>query len=204
MYIIAGTYKGRKIYIKKDTNIRPTTSRVREAVFNILLHSSLYGLNPFFKNEEIRFLDVFSGYGGMTLEALSRGVDSVVAIDKEPYNIENLEFNLEKFGIENNVHLICTDIFNIPIAFSKQKSNLCYMDPPYKEMDLIVPVLLQLHKKKWLSFNALIIIETDSKFTLNCQDSKIDNLFSILEERSYSKTKLLFMEYIFQKNNNRK
>ena len=89
MRIIAGKYKGRKLISPRNSNIRPTSDRARESIFNILqsyLHTGFDGLNV---------VDLFAGAGTLGIEAISRGADQVIFIDRDPVSIELVNKNLE-------------------------------------------------------------------------------------------------------------
>lgn len=118
MNITAGKYKGQKIIAPDENITRPTLSKVRMAVFNIL-----QALMDF---ENASFLDMFAGSGIMGLEALSRGFSKVTAIEKNPKVFKILENNYEKIGEQQN--LIKADSLKITL---KQSFDVVYIDPPY-------------------------------------------------------------------------
>ena len=120
MNITAGIFKGQKIAAPDEKITRPTLSKVRMAVFNTL--QSLTDFNG------KSFLDMFSGSGIMALEALSRGFETAVAIEKHPKVISVIKNNYKKFN--PSPELMQGDSLNIVQKLDK-KFDVVYIDPPY-------------------------------------------------------------------------
>ena len=120
MNITAGIYKGRKISAPDENITRPTLSKVRMAVFN-----TLQAMTDF---EEKSFLDMYSGSGIMSLEALSRGFSNVVAIEKHPKVLQVIKNNFKKFSPVPK--LIKGDSLKIAETLN-EKFDVVYIDPPY-------------------------------------------------------------------------
>jgi len=120
MNITAGKYKGQKIIAPDEKITRPTLSKVRMSVFN-----TLQAMIDF---EGASFLDMFGGSGVMSLEALSRGFERVVTIEKNPKAAAVIKNNYKKFS--NSPQLLIGDSLKI---FSKSDENfdVIYIDPPY-------------------------------------------------------------------------
>jgi len=165
MNITAGTLKGRKI-IAPDTNlVRPTLSKVRMAVFNVL--------QSYIEFENSSFLDMFGGSGIMGLEALSRGFIDVTVIEKDKKIFQI---------IKNNYNLLgqTADFLNIDtLNFKTDKSfDVIYIDPPYYAgiYDQIIKIMPE--------FKICVIEHTE--------DIKIEN-FNILKQKSYGDKILTFL-----------
>lgn len=120
MNITAGIYKGRKITAPDENITRPTLSKVRMAVFN-----TLQAMTDF---EEKSFLDMYSGSGIMSLEALSRGFSNVTAIEKHPKVLQVIKNNFKKFSPFPK--LIKGDSLKIAENLN-EKFDVIYIDPPY-------------------------------------------------------------------------
>lgn len=120
MNITAGIYKGRKIIAPDEKIVRPTLSKIRESIFNIL-----YSIMDF---EGKCFLDVFAGSGIMGLEALSRGFERVCALEKNPKVAKILKRNYENIHIQPN--LIIGDSLKL-LTRINEKFDVIYLDPPY-------------------------------------------------------------------------
>ena len=119
MYLTGGEYKGYKIEVPKGA--RPTLSKVRESIFNMLdnLDHGEY------------FLDMFAGSGIMALEAISRGFATAVAIEKHPKIIQVIRNNYKKYmNSDVELNLIHGDSLKITTKFDR-KFNVIYIDPPY-------------------------------------------------------------------------
>ncbi|NGX42512.1 MAG: Ribosomal RNA small subunit methyltransferase D [Chlamydiae bacterium] len=123
MQIIAGKYKNKRICTPKGLETRPTSGRLREAVFNICQHCI----------EGVDFLDLFSGSGVMGLEALSRGAKSATFIDKSRRSIQSIQRNVEALGVQDLVRVLQGDVFQWIEKLVKEGRHfdLIYVDPPY-------------------------------------------------------------------------
>ena len=127
MRIISGTYGKRFIEAPKGLDVRPTTDRVREALF-----SSLYSLLVSFDN--LNILDAFAGTGSLGIEALSRGAKSCVFCERDRHVLKNLEKNLQSLKVPSSSDKIlqCDILQNPGAASSQAYFNLIFLDPPYK------------------------------------------------------------------------
>lgn len=127
MHIISGQWKGRPLMAPKGTGTRPTSSRLRESLFDICNH----------KIGEARVLDLFAGTGAIGLEALSRNAASVCFIDNNREAIKCIKSNLQTLQAENMADVIFGDVFQqLDRLEAKGKVfDVIYADPPY---DLIV------------------------------------------------------------------
>ena len=128
--IIGGKHKGRHIDTPYNIDTRPTSSRLRESIFNILLHSE-YLSN---KIENIEVLDIFAGSGALGLECLSRGFKHCTFLDNSSESINIINNNIIKLNEKNNTTVIKTDATK-PIII-KRKCDLCFFDPPYDIQDI--------------------------------------------------------------------
>ena len=189
MKIISGKYQNLQIDLLNLKNTRPTKTQVREALFDIILYNK--NLSDYsFQEKELSFLEVFSGYGIVSFEALSRGFKQATLIDIEP-KLKNLfEKNAKKLKISEQVNFCLANANNLPKSYSK--SDICFIDPPYYK-DLEIPTLESLQKNNWLNPNALVIIETGLKTDLETI-ANIENLnFEFLFHKKYGKSKLSFL-----------
>lgn len=166
MRIIAGKYKGRSIATPnygsfKQQSFRPTTSKVKEAVFNIL-----YGYTN--NLTELRWLDLCCGSGAMGLEALSRGAEYAAFIDKDADILNLLKHNLQKIPVESDLYEIKRlDCHKLPHCKVKP-FDLVYCDMPYKDFMRHFQSLFQnLVRGSWLNV-----------VNHNSADIKVDNSHS--------------------------
>lgn len=121
MHIIAGIFKGHPLLAPKGQATRPTSSRLRESLFNICQQEI----------EDARFLDLFAGSGAMGLEALSRGAKSATFIDSSRESIACIKKNIECLGVKKNIEIFQGDVFMHLDRLIGQKYDLIYADPPY-------------------------------------------------------------------------
>ena len=120
MIITAGKFKGQKIAVPDESITRPTLSKVRMSIFN-----TLQSLIDF---EGASFLDMFGGSGVMSLEAVSRGFDCALAIEKNPKAAGIIKSNFKKY--DNSLELIVGDSLKVATKIEK-KFDVIYIDPPY-------------------------------------------------------------------------
>jgi 16S rRNA (guanine966-N2)-methyltransferase len=178
MRIIGGKYRGRKLVDCKNLNLRPTSDKNRENLFNILKN------NPAlqeFDIENCNFLDVFCGSGAVSFEAISRGAQSATLIDINKNHLEAAQTNSQNFDTKNiQYHQI--DITKT-IFKSPKKHNIIFLDPPY-DKNLTVKAAQNLQKYDWLAENSLMIIEYHQNEDL----SALEESFELLERRGYKET----------------
>ena len=180
--IIGGKYKRIKIDTPAGLNTRPTSIRLREAIFNILLHSK--HLDDNIENMEV--IDIFAGSGALGLEALSRGFKSCTFIDNSSEAINIIKNNIKKLDEEKNTFLIKSDA-NFPIATSK-KYDICFFDPPYELKNF--SSLLDI----WASSNAvkkntLYIYEKHKNAPLNILKD-----IDIIEKKQYGISEIIILK----------
>ena len=145
MRIVAGLRKGATIYAPKGRDTRPTSDRVREAVFAIL--ASVEGANV---------LDLFAGSGALGLEALSRGAASATFVESDPVAIKAIERNLEKLGLEGRI--VRTDAARY-IARTQERYDLVCVDPPYEMVESLRMPLAE-HLPRVLADGGSVVYET--------------------------------------------
>ena len=126
MKVISGKYKGRKIQIESNSNYRPTLTRIREDIFNLLLHNNDLNIDL----NEIIFCDLFAGTGSIGIEALSRGVKKVIFNDIEKKHTNKIEEFLNKIN-DVNYEIINFNPYEQKIAILNS-CQVIYIDPPYE------------------------------------------------------------------------
>lgn len=188
MRISAGIYRGKKLFNFTDSELRPTTSMIREAIFNILAH------NPYFtqiynNRANLTFLEICCGSGIVSFEALSRGIKKAVLLDYNPKAKLCFEKN-QKNILKNNeiTKFILADIHDF--ANYAIKSDICFFDPPYSKVNYHKIILESLIKNDCLNKNAIIIIESDKKFDFETQNK----YFKLLLDKKYGNSKLTFLQ----------
>ena len=161
LYIIAGKYKNRKIISPKISQTRPTTSKLRETLFNIC--------QTYIDNTS--FLDVFAGSGAMGLEALSRGARKATFIDENRECMRCIRENLQLLDMEKCGQPLLGDAFLLMRKLEKQgeKFDIIYMDPPYGVEGLQAKLIQTIDTSNILLPGGMLFIE-DSKATLMDKD----------------------------------
>jgi 16S rRNA (guanine(966)-N(2))-methyltransferase RsmD len=123
MRVIGGKAKGRRLKVPKGRTLRPTSSRVKEALFNILPHD-LSGLKT---------LDLFAGTGNMTMEALSRGAAAATLVDASDQGVRAIRDNLNRLGVADRCRLLSMRVERALRHLDRQDEtfDLIFIDPPY-------------------------------------------------------------------------
>lgn len=180
MRVIGGTAGGRVLSAPKGSRIRPTSDRVKEALFSILTSrfGSIQGLSV---------LDVFAGTGNVGIEALSRGAEKVFFIDNHPESLQLIRKNLIATGFEKKAELLRQDAIKgiDQLIALKESFDIVFIDPPYREEELTGNVLQAISKSGLTTPGGVIAVETGSKTTLPCPDQ-----LSLLENRRYGDTSI--------------
>src|SRR5699024_70676 len=126
----AGSHKGRKLKAASEKITRPTSDKIKESLFN--------QIGPYFQGGSC--LDLYAGSGALGIEALSRGMDTCVFIDKSPYAIKMLKKNIEQLHLKDHAHIYRSEAKSIlPFLHKKaQHFQLIFLDPPYDKADFNV------------------------------------------------------------------
>lgn len=170
MRIIAGSKKGHKLFEFEGQKIRPTTDRVKESIFNLI--------QDFIGGSIV--LDLFSGSGALSFEALSRGAESATCVDIDSESIAVIKKNAESLGF-SNLEIINTDAMKFLDAANRQFSVI-FLDPPYNR-GFIGPVINKIVQKDLLLEDGIIVLESD----FSDEHSDFAGL-SILKQRKYGRS----------------
>lgn len=125
MRVISGSARGRRLKALPGMDTRPTADKVKEAVFNIIQ----------FDIEGRRVLDLFSGTGQMGIEALSRGAEHAVLVDKAPAAVSVIRDNLAATGFIGQARVVQSD-WQTFLGSCREKFHLIFLDPPYQQSHL--------------------------------------------------------------------
>jgi 16S rRNA (guanine966-N2)-methyltransferase len=153
MRIVAGTWRGRALIAPSGGTTRPTADRVRQAVFDMLLHAPWGGRETV---EGVHVLDVFAGTGAFGLEALSRGASHATFIEHDRAALAALRANIAACRAEDRCTVLAIDALATP---GGQPASLVFLDPPYHH-DLVPRAVARLRAVKCLGPDALLIAET--------------------------------------------
>ena len=174
MRVIAGTYGGRRLQAPPGEATRPTSDRVREALFSILGD----------RVQGARVLDLFAGSGALGVEALSRGAASATFVDSAPAAIRALRANLEALGAEAEVVRADALHWLRSAPAAARQYDLVFLDPPYRRAgELGAPLSAALAPV--LAAGALVVAEADRRAPLELTMPATD-------ERRYGDTLIRF------------
>lgn len=154
MRIVSGRWRGRVLTAPAGDATRPTADRVRQAIFDMLMHAPWGGREVI---EGAVVLDVFAGTGAMGLEALSRGAAHVTFIENAPAALAALRANIRATGAEAVCTVIAADVGTLRAPALPHQ--LVFLDPPYGK-GLVVTALDRLRAGGWIAPDALIVAET--------------------------------------------
>ncbi|HEV2770653.1 MAG TPA: 16S rRNA (guanine(966)-N(2))-methyltransferase RsmD [Solirubrobacteraceae bacterium] len=155
MRIVAGTHRGRRVAAPAGHDVRPTSDRVREALFAIL-ESSGGGVAG------RHVLDLFAGSGALGLEALSRGAASAVFVDRSPRAVAAVRGNLETLELSAAVHRR-EALAHLRAASARGDAyDLCFLDPPYRQAPGLGP-RLGAALPAVLAPGARVVVESDHR-----------------------------------------
>src|SRR5262245_39998364 len=183
MRIVGGRLRGRALAAPKSQAIRPTADRLREALFNILIHG--YG-DPI---TGARVLDLFAGTGALALEALSRGAGFALFVDDGGEARALLRANVEALGLGGVTKIFRRDATKLGPAHPVEPFSLVFLDPPYGK-GLAERALVSARDGGWLTNDALIVVEEAAD-----SDFKAPEGFEEVERRSYGDTQFILLRF---------
>lgn len=183
MRIISGSFRGKKILQPLDNFTRPLKDLTKESIFNVIKHSNKFNIDF----EKSYILDLFSGVGSFGLECISRGAKFVTFIENYKEVLPILKKNLNSLKSVNNYKVLEKDILNdLNFISLNQKFDLIFLDPPYKDKNLLI-ILNKIIESKILSNNGVIIIHRHKK-----ELDEFPKNLKIIEEKKYGISKIIF------------
>jgi len=187
MRVIGGKFKGLKLMPPNDLGIRPTSDRLKEALFSIL-ESKKYNIN--IHNSSV--IDICSGTGALGIEALSRGAKEVCFIDKDIKSIRIIQKNTSKLNI-NHEDKIFIKIIKDEVTKALQKIDSIYdivlIDPPYNT-NIINETLQDLKNYNLIKTHSYIFAESSNAEIIDF------NGYELLDTKKYGKSKLTILKLI--------
>ena len=181
MRIVGGRFKGRPLAGPRTSAIRPTSDRMRESLFNILVHS--YGL----PTQSTRVLDVFAGTGALGLEALSRGAASTLFMETGVEGRAIIRQNVEALGLTGVARIFRRDATKPGEAGTMEPFDMVFCDPPYRQ-GLGERALAGLRAGGWLKPGALCVLEEAADADIVTPEG-----FERLDRREAGESQLLFL-----------
>lgn len=170
MRVISGSQKGRILKAVPGKNTRPTTDKVKEAIFNMI--------GPYFNGGY--GLDLFAGSGGLGIEGLSRGLDKVIFIDSDYKAIRTIKENVNICRFESMAEIYKNDwkrALRVMIQ-RRLKFDVIWMDPPYKK-DVYTTILKEISNHQLLNNSGIIVCEHAKE---NILPEKVESLEKIRTE----------------------
>src|SRR3954467_13957993 len=181
MRVVGGRLKGRTLASPSSRDIRPTADRLRESLFNILIHA--YG-DPI---SGARVLDLFAGTGALGVEAISRGATFALFVDNGTEARALLRNNVEALGLGGITKVYRRDATSLGAAHPLEPFSLVFLDPPYGK-GLAERALGSLRHGGWLTPGALVIVEETKVAAFAAPHG-----FEELERRAYDDTEFVFL-----------
>jgi 16S rRNA (guanine966-N2)-methyltransferase len=181
MRIVGGRLRGRALAAPKSQAIRPTADRLRESLFNILIHA--YG-DPV---TGARVLDLFAGTGALGLEALSRGATFALFVDDGAAARALLRENVEALGLAAVTRIFRRDATRLGAAYPVEPFSLVFLDPPYRQ-GLAEKALAAARDGGWLADDALIVVEEAADAAFKAPEG-----FEEIERRRYDDTEFVIL-----------
>ena len=179
MRIIAGEMRGRQLKTVEGMQTRPTSDKVKGAIFNVLGDKVL----------EARVLDLFAGTGNLALEALSRGSHDAVLVEKSRDAHHVIRKNIEQMGVSHKTRLLLLDAFKYINSHPEEIFDLIFLDPPYRE-GLALKVISTLKEHSCLAPDGVIVVET-------AKDEDLDGdiyPFEIRKTGEYGDTRVWYLQ----------
>lgn len=179
MRIVAGAWRGRTLLAPAGSATRPTADRVRQALFDMLLHAPWGGRD---RVEDVRVLDGFAGTGALGLEALSRGAASATFMEQDRAALRALRSNVAACRAQDRAVVLAVDVLAAPAG---QPCGLVFLDPPYGQ-GLVPLAMARLSAMGWLAADALVVAEIG-------RDEALAGLGPILAEREHGAAKVVIL-----------
>lgn len=181
MRIVAGRHRGRSLLSPQGAATRPTSDRVRQALFDMLWHAPWAGRE---RVEGARVLDAFAGTGALGLEALSRGAARAAFIEQDRTALAALRANIATLREEGATRVIAGDATKPPRA--EAPCTLVFLDPPYGKA-LVPRALSALDAAGWIAPGALVVAEVAKAEPLEVPG------FEPVAERAHGAARLVFL-----------
>jgi 16S rRNA (guanine966-N2)-methyltransferase len=176
MRIIAGAWRGRALIAPAGQATRPTADRVRQALFDMLMHAPWGGREIM---QDARVLDAFAGTGAFGLEALSRGAAHATFMEHDRAALAALRANIAACGAADRTAVLPVDVLTAPDG---QGCSLVLLDPPYR-LGVVPLAIAKLRVAGWIAAGALLVVET-------AHDESLADLGDLLAERTHGAARL--------------
>lgn len=180
MRIAGGQFRGRSLNVPKGNSVRPTTDKVRQAIFNALNSRGWIA--------GAVVLDLFCGTGALGLEALSRGAARCTFIDNSPQSVKACKANIQSLGLQAQCDVVVKDVRTLS-HLKGEKCTLVLLDPPYRQ-NLVFPALETLAANGWLADGAGVVVDCEKG-----AEERLPPDFTLLDVKTYGDIKVLLAQY---------
>jgi 16S rRNA (guanine966-N2)-methyltransferase len=181
MRIVSGKFRGRNLKGPSSNAIRPTSDRLRESIFNILVHAYADPIT------DARVLDLFAGTGALGLEALSRGAEYALFVEEAAEARALIRTNVESLSLTGATKIYRRDAARLGDMGPMEPFDLVFCDPPYGQ-HLAEKSLLAARDGKWLAPSALVVVEEAVKAGFKTPEG-----FEEIERRVYDDTEIIII-----------
>jgi 16S rRNA (guanine966-N2)-methyltransferase len=196
MRITAGSLKNKEVlsFKDKDKTVRPTSSKVREAVFNLLRHGRFLSEVDFLDDENPNLIenrviaDIFCGTGIVAFEALSRGASKVILVDQNDQSLQTARANAKSLAVSEKCVFLKANALQLPTAI--YECDVIFLDPPYN-IGILNPSIECLIKNKWLKKGGIIIAEHSKT-----EEVKDNEKLQKLDYRKYNNTSVTILKFL--------
>ncbi|MGH6873004.1 MAG: 16S rRNA (guanine(966)-N(2))-methyltransferase RsmD [Rhizomicrobium sp.] len=184
MRIVGGALGGRVLHAPEDSRVRPTSDKVRQAIFNVLAHGAAA-----LDLDGIRVIDLFAGTGALGIEAISRGAAFALFVDDSAESRALIRRNVEAFALTGASKIWRRDATDLgPMAAGAGGPfGLAFLDPPYRK-GLAGSALGALRGGGWLAPDAIAVAEIAADEDVPSTDG-----FALLDSRTYGETQVCFL-----------
>lgn len=181
MRVISGRFKSRALLAPKSRTLRPTSDQVKEALFNMLGQRVVAAT----------VLDLFAGIGNVGIEALSRGAEHVIFVEKNPSHVRFLKRNLSACALKTESIVYCGDANKILRVLHKnlRRFDIIFLDPPYRQTKMLCDIIQHIINLALVAETGLIVVEHAHSFV---PPSNPGGRFSLTKLRRIGDTALSF------------
>lgn len=184
MRITGGRFKGRTLFAPPDERVRPSSDKVRQAVFNLLDHHPQL---TDFSLQGSRVLDLFAGAGTLGLEALSRGANYCLFVDDSAESRALIRRNIEALDVAGATKIWRRNAAALGRLDTLSPFELAFLDPPYRQ-DFIEPALAGMRAGGWLVQGAVIVAESDERDCVGPPSG-----YRTIDRRAYGSTHVMLL-----------
>ncbi len=184
MRVVGGQLRGRPLASPRDERLRPTSDRVREAIFNILAHGI-----PDFTLPGAKVIDLFAGTGALGIEALSRGAAFCLFVEQDAEARGLIRRNIEAFGLSGVTRIFRRNAADLGGAGSRDRFTLLFADPPYGR-GLAERALASAADGGWLAEGAVAVVE-EAKTSVIVLPAG----FTEVDRRVWASTQVIFARF---------